>query len=373
MRDFDEAESREIRMRAARVTSAALIVCLASCACSAGAEQSRPAAPAAKDQQQPSVAKATEPRATVDPNKFALIVAGAGGEETFTRKFGAQAMQLYEATTTKLGFDEKQVFLLTETVSGGPEEGTRAGARSTADEVKKAFASIKAAATPDSFVLVVMVGHGAFDNQQGKFNLLGPDLTAKDYAGLVNGLPTKRVVFVNCASSSGEFVKPLSGDGHVIITATRSGNEQNATNFAEHFIDALANSAADADKSGRISVLEAFNYATKLTADWYKKKDRLATEHPLIDDNGDGVGHEEATAGDGALAKTTYLDSKPLEQAGADAELLRQLGERQKLEEAIEKLKLRKAEMKEEDYLAELERLLVQLAKLNEGMKARQK
>ena len=361
----------EIRMRAARITSAVLMVCLASCACSAGVEQNRPAAPAAKEQQ--PVAKATEQRAAIDPNKFALIVAGAGGEETFTRKFGAQAMQLYEAVTTKLGFDEKKVFLLTESISGGPEEGTTAGARSTADEVKKAFASIKTAATPDSFVLVVMVGHGAFDNQQGKFNLLGPDLTAKDYAGMIGALPTKRVVFVNCASSSGEFVKPLSGDGHVIITATRSGNEQNATNFAEHFIEAIANPAADADKSGRISVLEAFNYATKMTADWYKKKDRLATEHALIDDNGDGVGHEEATAGDGALAKTTYLDSKPLEQAGADAELLRLLGERQKLEEAIEKLKLRKAEMKEDDYLAELERLLVELAKLNEGIKARQK
>jgi hypothetical protein len=263
---------------------------------------------------------------------------------------------------------------LSETVSGGPEEGTRANvARASAEEVKKAFASIKAAATADSFVFVVMVGHGAFDNQQGKFNLLGPDLTAKDYAGLINGLPTRRVVFVNCASSSGEFVKPLSGDGHVVITATRSGNEQNATNFAEHFIEALSNSAADGDKSGRISVLEAFNYATKLTAEWYKKKDRLATEHALIDDNGDGVGHEEATAGDGALAKTTYLDSKPLEQAGADAQLLRLLGERQKLEEAVERLKLRKAEMKEEEYLAELERLLVELAKLNESIKTKQK
>jgi hypothetical protein len=368
----ESLERREIRMRAARITSAALVVCLASCACSAGAEQSRPAPPTAKEQQ--PVSKAPDQRATIDPTKFALIVAGAGGEETFTRKFGAQAMQLHETLTMKLGFDEKQVFLLTEGVSGGPEEGTRANvAKATADEVRKAIASIKAAANPNSFVFVVMVGHGAFDNQQGKFNLLGPDLTAGDYAALINALPTRRVVFVNCASSSGEFVKPLSGDGHVIITATRSGNEQNATNFAEHFIDGLANSAADGDKSGRISVLEAFNYATKLTAEWYKKKDRLATEHALIDDNGDGVGHEEAAAGDGALAKTTYLDSKPVEQAGADAELLRLLGERQKLEEAIERLKLRKAEMKEEDYLAELERLLVELAKLNEGIKTRQK
>ena len=92
--------------------------------------------------------------------------------------------------------------------------------------------------------------------------------------------------------------------------------------------------------------MEAFNYATRLTADWYKQKNRLATEHALIDDNGDGVGHEEATAGDGALAKTLYLDSKSVEQAGADAELAQLLTERQRLEEAVEKLKARKSEMK---------------------------
>src|SRR6185295_4052804 len=259
-----------------RISSSALAACLALWSCSAGAQQSRPAAPPITEQE--PAAKAKEPRAAVDPHKFALIVAGAGGEESFTKKFTSQAMQLYDAVTTRLGFDEKQVFLLTESVSGGPEEGTRANyAKATAEEVKKAFASIKSAATADSLVLVILVGHGSFDNQQGKFNLVGPDLAAKDYAALVGPLPAKRVVFVNCSSSSGEFVKPLSSDGHIVITATRSGSEQNATIFAEHFVGALTNAAADADKNGRVSVLEAFNYATKLTADWYKQKDRLAT------------------------------------------------------------------------------------------------
>ena len=81
---------------------------------------------------------------------------------------------------------------------------------------------------------MVLIGHGSFDTQQAKFNLIGPDLTAKDYAQLLAGLPTRRVVFINCASSSGEFVKPLSAENRIVITATRSGNEQNATIFAEH-------------------------------------------------------------------------------------------------------------------------------------------
>jgi hypothetical protein len=319
-----------------------------------------------------------KPRAAVDTNKFAIIIAGVGGEEAYTKKFTSQAGQLFDALTMRLGFDEKNVSLFTENVNGGPENGGRdterpAARRATAEEVRKAFDSIKSSAKADSLVLVVLIGHGSSDTQEVKFNIVGPDLTAKDYARLVSELPTRRVVFVNCASSSGDFVKPLSAANRVVITATRSGSEQNATTFAEHFIAALTDDGADADKNGRVSVFEAFTYASKLTADWYKQKSRLATEHSLIDDNGDGVGHEEAAGGEGGLAKALYLDSKTIEQAGNDAEVARLMRERERLEEAVQKLKARKAEMKQEDYDKELEDLLVELATVNQSIKARRK
>src|SRR5262249_25006013 len=141
----------------------------------------------------------------------------------------------------------------------------------------------------------------------------------------------------------------------------------------EHFVAGLAGMTADADKNGRLSVFEAFNYATTVTANWYKEKNRLATEHALIDDNGDGVGHEDASNGDGNLARVVYLDSKSLVEAGNDAELNRLIGERQRLEEEVEKLKLRKDQIKPEEYEGELEKLLVDLAKVNQAIKARQK
>jgi hypothetical protein len=354
---------------------AVLLLSLVICSCGASAELNEQATgsakPAGNTQSTPST---KEPRRAGDPTKFAVIIAGVGGEEEYTKKFTAQAMKLYDVVTAQLGFDEKQVYLLTENVAGGPEDGTRANlARATSEEVRKAFARIKESVSQDGLVLVTLIGHGSSDNQQPKFNLVGPDLTAKDYAELLRGLPTRRVVFVNCGSSSGDFVKPLSAEGHVVITATRSGNEQNATIFADHFISGLTEAAADSDKNGRVSMLEVFNYASKLTSDWYKQKERLATEHALIEDNGDGVGHEQPTDGDGGLAKATYLDSKPLEIAGSDAELGRLLLERQRLEEAVEKLKAKKSEMKEDVYTAELEKLLVDLAKLNQAIKAKPK
>jgi len=361
------------------------VLCLSAiiglCSCALSAErgtqpQQENATPARQSEAKPAATR--KPAAAVDPNKFALVVAGVGGEEAYTRKFTAQATRLYEALATQLGFAAKNVTLLTEAASGGgPEDGARESEaparRATAEEVRKAFASIKSAGNAESLVLVVLIGHGSFDNQQAKFNLIGPDLTAKDYAQLIGSLPNKRVVFVNCSSSSGEFIKPLSAEGRIVITATRSGNEQNATVFADHFIAGLVDDAADADKNGRVSVLEAFNYATKLTADWYKQKNRLATEHALIDDNADGVGHEEAAGGEGALAKLVYLDSKNIDEAAGDAELGRLIKERQRLEEEVEKLKVRKSEMKPEEYEAELERLLVDLAKVNQQIKAKQK
>lgn len=355
---------------------------LGLCSCALSAErgahpQQENASPVRQGDAKPEAAK--KPIAPVDPNKFALVVAGVGGEEAYTKKFTAQATRLYGVLTTQLGFGAKNVTLLTETVSGGgPEDGasefdSAPSRRATADEVRKAFASFKSAAGPESFLLVVLIGHGSFDNQQAKFNLIGPDLTAKDYAQLIGALPNKRVVFVDCSSSSGEFIKPLSAEGRIVITATRSGSEQNATVFADNFIAGLVDSAADADKNGRVSALEAFNYATRLTADWYKQKNRLATEHALIDDNADGTGHEEATGGDGTVAKVVYLDSKQLEEAAGDVDLGRLIKERQRFEEEVEKLKARKSEIKQEEYEAELERLLVELAKVNQQIKAKQK
>jgi hypothetical protein len=351
-----------------------LILLALGLTCALGAAQTQ-----AQDKQTAQAEKITTEnaqakRAAIDPKKFALIISGVGGEEIYSKKFTSQAMQLYDALTNKLGFDEKHVYLLTENVISNSENMSKGNfARATADETRKAFAAIRSAVTADGSVFIALIGHGSFDNQEAKFNLVGPDLSAKDYAALLSALPTRRVVFVDCSSSSGEFVKPLSSENRLIITATRSGNEQNATIFADFFIKGLTESAADTDKNGRTSLMEVFNYATKLTADWYKQKSRLATEHALLDDNGDGIGHEQASDGDGAIAKTTYLDSKTLAEANADAEVIKWLEDKQQLEVDIEKLKARKTDMKIEEYDAELERLLVELARTNRRIKARKK
>jgi hypothetical protein len=182
-------------------------------------------------------------------------------------------------------------------------------------------------------------------------------------------LPTNHIVIFNMASASGEFIKSLSAKGRIVITATRSGQEVNATRFTEFFIAALGATDADADQDGHISVLEAFAYANRLTVEFYARAGRLATEHALLEDNGDGIGHDKAEGGDGLLARATYLDSLNVEQAAANATTAKLLRERTRLEGEIEQLIARKQAIAEPEYEATLEKLFIELAKVNRAIK----
>jgi hypothetical protein len=302
-------------------------------------------------------------RPPADPNKFALIISGASGEEAFAKQFADWTLRLRRTLTERLGFDESRLKVLAE------KEAEGVTALSTGEEVRRAFEDLRTASGPESTVFIFLIGHGTFDGKQAKFNLVGPDLPVSAYSNLVGLLPARRVIIFNMASASGEFIKPLAGKGRVIISATRSGQEQNATRFAEHFISALNIQEADADQNGRISVLEAFNYATPQVAAHYSRAGRLATEHGLIEDNGDGVGHEKAEGGDGALARVTYLDSLTVEQAAQSVAAARLVKERTRLEEEVEQLKTRKGELPSAEYETTLERLLIELAKVSRDIR----
>lgn len=289
-----------------------------------------------------------------DPNKFALIVNGAGGEAVYAKQFEEWTGQLSAVLSSRFGFDRKQLTVLT-------------GA--TAEDVKRTFTALKTQLEENNVLFVFLIGHGSYDGKESKFNLVGPDLSASEYNTLLSSLPTRRVVVFNMSSASGEFIKSLSAKGRIVVTATKSGHETNATRFPGFFITALNAKDADTDQDGHTSVLEAFVYANRLTADFYKQAGRLATEHALFDDNGDGVGHEKLEAGEGLLARATYLDSLSVDEAAANAATGRLLKERARLEGEIEQLIALKGIMAEAEYEATLERLFIELAKINRSIK----
>ncbi len=115
--------------------------------------------------------------------------------------------------------------------------------------------------------------------------------------------------------------------------------------------------------------MEAFDYASRLVGEHYKRAGRLATEHALLEDSGDGVGHEKAEGGDGAIARNVYFDSLNATEAAASAEVGRLMRERTRLEDEIQQFKLRKTLMQEAEYWSGLERMFVELAKVNRGIR----
>ena len=224
---------------------------------------------------------------------------------------------------------------------------------------------------------IVLIGHGTFDRRVAKFNLRGPDVSADELAVWLKPVVRPTAV-INCASASGPFIPALSAPNRVVITGTKSGAEMNFARFGDYLSQSINDAAADLDKDDQTSLWEAFLMASRRTAEYYDTDGRLMTEHSLLDDNGDSQGvRADQFRGLTAIAKPT--DGRPLDGRKAHqwhlvpnaAEAKRSpqdRAQRNNLELAVEDLRDRKDELSEEDYFAELERLLVQLAELNERL-----
>jgi hypothetical protein len=290
---------------------------------------------------------------------FLLIIVGLSGDPEHAELFAKWGNALADASA-KVGVARERVIYLAD-VTG---ETGKANGRATREEIEKALAGFAKAATPDDVVYVVLFGHGSYDGQTARFNLPGRDMTPADFNMFLRKVPG-RVVFVNTSSSSGPFVEELSGPGRAIITATRSGAEQFTTLFGGYFVEAFSTDSADADKNGRISMLEAFQYARAEVTRAYEREGLLATEHAMLDDNGDKAGSQtpSPTGADGKLAAGLSLgsaaDAAPLP---ADPKLRALYLERRDLERRVESLRLLKDSMPPAKYASELERLVTDLA-----------
>jgi hypothetical protein len=176
-------------------------------------------------------------------------------------------------------------------------------------------------------------------------------------------------VLVNASSASGPFIDGLSSPGRTIVTATRSGAEHFTTLFGGFFIDALTSEAADADKNKRVSVLEAFNFAKTEVARAYEREGLLATEHALLDDDGDKEGSaaptntgSDAKNKDGKVAAVVSLGVAGDDGLPTDPKLRALHVERRDLERRVESLRLLKESMDPAKYSAELEKLVTAIA-----------
>lgn len=292
--------------------------------------------------------------ATLRAESYYLTVAGLGGEPDYEQRFSGWAKELDKILRTEPGAK-------VETLSGA--EATRANVEAKLRDIAKTSKA-------DDSLVVMLIGHGTFDESDYKFNLPGPDLSASDLAAMLDKVPARQLL-VNMTSASGGSIAAIEKPKRVTITATKSGTEKNATVFARYWIEALRDPAADSDKNEVITALEAFRYAEERTAKFYEEQKRLATEHPLFEDTGkgDGVKAPSTDTGEGLIAgRFPVLHLGAAQAQAKDPEKLKLLKHKEEVENSIDELKYRKASMALADYRKQLADLLVDLAKTQEAL-----
>jgi hypothetical protein len=229
------------------------------------------------------------------------------------------------------------------------------------------------AAAAEAPLWLLFMGHGTYDGRVAKFNLRGPDLAAEDLAAWLR--PVERpLIFINTTAASAPFIASVSAPGRVVITATKSGFEQSLAYLGRFLAQAIDDRDADLDRDGQTSLLEAFLAASHRVEQFYAQAGRIATEHALLDDNGDRLG-TPAQWFRGIRPTQKAADQAPLdgyrahqihlcpsaEEARLSAE---QRAERDRLERAVFKLRDTRDQYTEEAYFQELESLLLAIARI---------
>jgi hypothetical protein len=304
-----------------------------------------------------------------------LIVTGVAGEPQYADVFFKQATTMIDALKTRFGVPDSDIVYLAETPS---RDATRIKAASTTENIVRELTALGAKSKTGDVLFVMLIGHGSGDGTVTRFNVPGPDITDGDFARVLDGITAPFVAVVNAASASGGFVARLSGPNRVIVTATKSDMEKNQTRFADYFIQAYASDVADADKDGRVSVLEAFDYARREVVRAYEGENHLLTEHAQLDDNGDhkGTAAPDAKSADGGLARRVFLGGTAGSVAAVahaaasnDPRVAALEREKDALEARIDSLRRRKTAMDSTAYEKALEDLLVQLAEKNKAIR----
>jgi hypothetical protein len=304
-----------------------------------------------------------------EPSNYAVIITGLGGDADYGKMIDGWGKDLHTALE-KSGLAKDHLYWLAATKQDGVY------AVSQADQIRRVIDMLAAKMTPQDGFQLYLMGHGSYDDFDYRFNIPGPDLTAAQFAEILSRIRCERQAVINMTSASGGALALWRKKGRVVITSTQAGQERNFSVFARYFVAALQEPAADADKNDAISALEAYRYTTREVARYYETQKRIATEHAVIEDKGDGDGVREATPenGEGLFAAIIPLRRLGAAQSALDSPETRELRARKRqVEEGIEELKYQKASMDSEKYMQQLEKFLVELSQVQQQLDALEK
>ncbi len=302
----------------------------------------------------------TDPAAASAPSQTVIVVVGAAGATEYAPQFARWA-DLWKQACAK-GNAEFVVIGLDQTEGACDRE-----------RLQETLAKQPPQTTAPLWL--VLIGHGTFDGQAARFNLRGPDVSASDLAEWLKPMG-RPIAIINTASASAPFMKELSAPGRVVITATKSGFEHNYARFGQYLAEAIAEPQADLDKDGQTSLLEAYLTASHAVGAFYTAAGRLATEHALLDDNGDALGtpaewfrgiRPVQKARDDASLDGYRAHQFHLVQSSTETAMPPELrARRDQLELQIMELRDMKTQYSETEYFSTLEPLVREIARIYE-------
>ena len=240
---------------------------------------------------------ATAADTSASGTKRALVVCGLSGDAAHHKLFSESVGKLHEGLTKQLGFAADNVQVLFGDEAQEPDsEVVQSAKRATREELEQSVAVLREKLEANDSLWVIVLGHSHYDGKHSWLNLPGPDIHQLDFGKLFAEVTAREQVFFITTPTSGFFVKPLSAKGRVVITATEVDWETNETEFPHELARVLSAPPEakdfDIDQDGASTLFDLYVTVVRNLAQSYLERELLATEHPLLDDNGDGRGTE---------------------------------------------------------------------------------
>lgn len=273
---------------------------------------------------------------SVHASASGLVVTGIGGDSEYEEQFLSQGKVVVDALRS-IGDTEDDFVLLQS------EDATREAVLAQLERI--------ASEADDAFYLV-LIGHGTVDAETWRFNLPGEDLTTEDLVAALAPIESSNQLLVLGTSASGAVLEILSQPGRHVVTATKSGGELNAVRFPEYLAKAMETAVADTDRNEILTLAEVFRYTNEQTQKYYEDQKLLASEHARL------TGDSPERLALARLGSLRTAKDDPVVAALLDKRLV--------LEESFLALKEKKSTMDTADYYAELETVLLSIARLQQ-------
>lgn len=202
---------------------------------------------------------------------YALLVGAMPGEALYAQHYRDWLKRLHACLTQSAGVPAANVVVL----SGDKEfKDPIVAGLATAESVKKALAEMAGKVKAEDQFVLVLIGHGVATEKPPTLVLPGLDVSAQELADGLAAIAARNQAVVNLSSASGGSVSTFARQGRVVVSAT-SPNEGGEPIFPEFFLRGLESKRADGEgapvagaKDGQVTLLEAYNWATRETAFW---------------------------------------------------------------------------------------------------------